>query len=290
MSHLISVLIRLTLVISLSSIVSFADYAKDLHNAVFKDPSDGDHYDSKQTLELLKELRTLRPKDSLYSNLIGLSENHESKCDLQSVKDFQSQLNRKSDSSSITFYKEDEWEKRCLACNDTWKGILQSSVSKLSSQDRELIDKLRESIMNSSSGGIKARYKNLEKDVFSSRIYPYFEENIRLNENSDAKNGETLFDSEYKRLVSDLCQNVLSNLKSSIEIYQWFIYEAKKNYFKKDNYIQDWLQNIEICQAVDGKSNSISRRLRKMFNEKHPEQASSGGHLFKLLNSCTSSN
>lgn len=38
----------------------------------------------------------------------------------------------------------------------------------------------------------------------------------------------------------------------------------------KDQFIRDWLENLEVCKVIEKRENEISKCLRKALKVKHP--------------------
>lgn len=105
----------------------------------------------------------------------------------------------------------------------------------------------------------RKKFSSFKTRALASGVYPYFEQNLSLINEKDS------FKNEFKRLVTDLCSNVRSKLKPSIELYDWFVYKDETNFVDGDIYTRNWLENIEICRVVEAKQYTIASHLHRMF-------------------------
>lgn len=233
-----------------------------------------------KTLELLEEYNSVDPHDEGMLKLLNLSKNHEQKCGFDEVQEIRYQnVQNQNDSESIKAYKKDQWEKLVSACKEVWKGVLDRDVASLSEKDRQRIKALKESILCNVDKGTKGKcssrynYKRRFFDVgsrFSESIMPYFEKNIDHNvmKALTGNNHKVLFNQDYQKLIGQLCSNVNNKMKKSRILFAVFEWEGDKSYVDQDEFIRDWLENLQVCKTITRKQN-LSEELYLALKEKH---------------------
>lgn len=239
-----------------------------------------------KTLELLEEYNLVDPDDEVMSSLLNLSKNHEEKCGFDEVQEIRYQIMQNlKDSESIKAYKRDQWQKLVAACKEVWKGVLIRDVASLLEEDRQRIKALKESILcnvdrpetndNKTKGNCPSRYNYKRRfyDVgsrFPESIIPYFEQNIdhsvmkALAEN----NHKVLFNQDYQKLIGQLCSNVHNKMKKSRILYAIFEWEMDKSYVDDDEFVRDWLENLQVCKTITRKRD-LSEELYLALKQKH---------------------
>lgn len=253
-----------------------AHNADTLERLIFEDSSENIQLSPEEMAKRMDELRQLKPEMSpRLSSLIELSRNHAEKCDLLSTKRFQFILNHApAESKGLRNYEEQEWAKRVLTCKETWKKTLVDNVKTLARNDELRIMMLKKDIMDRNPGlDYKSKFLQTELGQLARGILPYFENNLpcKVDQLLHGRGHKGLFETEYARLLKNVCRSIQFNLKQSIELYEEFIYKDFNNIVDDDDFVHNWLENIEVCKTVtdDSRHREIRREVYKLMKKRH---------------------
>lgn len=279
-------LMKTIVVISLYGLSGILAHDADtLEKLVFEDSSENIQLSPEEMVKYMDELRQLKPERSArLSSLIKLSGNHEEKCDLNSIAIFQFLLkNAPAESKGLRNYEEQEWAKRVSACKETWKSGLIEGVNTLAQDDQLRIMMLKKSIMEANPGAdYKSKFLPIKSSQLATGILPYFEKNLqhKVDQLLHGRGHREIFETEYGRLVRNLCTSMEFNLKKSIELYKQFIYTDLHNTVDDDDFVHNWLENIEVCKTVtdDSRPKEIRKEVYKLLKKKHQKSGCLFGH------------
>lgn len=237
------------------------------------------------TLDKLEEYNMIDPDDKQVSRLISLSKYHKDKCGFERVREIRDEIESlysAQDSTAIKKYKNYQWQKRFEVCKEVWKNDLKTEVDNLSELYRQQIKALKDSIFKNlpktkndimfkkDTSRYDFKNKFLDHNIvnIALSILPYFEGSI----GDDAKQvatHEDIYNEHYHEIVEDLCYRVREQLHQPALVYQLFSYDRETN-LSDDEFVLDWLENLEVCKVIHRREKIISRVLYKALKQKYP--------------------
>lgn len=258
---------------------------KTLESLIFHDQEGC--LEPEKTLESLKEYSKFSPR---VLGEISLSDEDESRCEFKNIWDFLIVLDSNTDQSkTLKAYKEYHWNKRILACKDSWKKGLERAIRKLKGAELRLSESLRNNIKkdkpNFDDG---SSYELKYSRGFVKGILSCLEENIgeELQQAINENERDHLYESQYDKMC-DLCVKVTSNLRGPMKIYELLANRPKTN-LDSDQLVLNWRVNYKICYLIVKLRTAIPKDLDTLRKSKYPKQ-SVGMKLFSCIGNCASS-
>lgn len=174
----------------------------------------------------------------------------------------------RTSSDKIKFLKSQR-DKQLSVCEKVFRDELEKISDHHTDEDLKDIQSLREAVIKTSpkiqspqgSEPIESNFvKGIIRFMEAKRGEPF---DIRIIRNQNI--GKRYVNSEYKRLVVDLCDTIRPDIEPITVFYESLI-EAESDIFAKmDLLVRNWLVNLRICRLVQLRVMEISEKIFKVL-------------------------
>lgn len=226
--------------------------------------------DKKKVKEESSELFWLRKR---VMDLINYSMYKEEKCQWMYLHEFKSKLEHPGNSISIDNYLEYYWKEQLLACENYLDTTLRAELDELTFDNVRLLDLLQINLWKSIPPYFD-RYSHSELRSLTSPVLAYLELNLNYDTETllDCKRGKALFEQEFVRLTTNVCNTMIEKLCPSLDIYKLYS-EYELVFTNKPTIALDWLVTKDICEIITQNQDFLIPQVYKEFKRKHMKKA-----------------